>query len=172
MDFDWLKAHIEREGNLEKVLADSAERICEGFLADRMTVYQAVDDGTALVAILQMGLESFGSVKVRLDSNRSVAGYVGANQRVVNIRDANDDAEVAPLELKHKMFRAIDERTGYRTTQVLAAPVVAEGRLLGVVELLNRTDGRRFPKAIEKDLSLLCEILAPALAKAASPALS
>jgi len=172
MDFDWLKARIERDANLEKVLADSAQAICEGFLADRLTVYRAVDDGAALVAVVQMGLESFGSVKVRLDSNRSVAGYVGAHQRLVNIRDANDDAELAPLELKHKMFRAIDERTGYRTTQVLAAPVVTQGRLLGVVELLNRTDGRRFPKAIEKDLTVLCEILAPALAKAASPALS
>ena len=172
MDFDWLKARIEREANLEKVLADSAPMICEGFLADRLTVYRAVDDGAALVAIFQMGLESFGSVKVRLDSNRSVAGYVGANQRLVNIRDGYDDEELAPLALAHKMFRAIDERTGYRTTQILAAPVAAQGRLLGVVELLNRSDGRRFPKSSEKDVTALCEILAPALSKAASPALS
>jgi hypothetical protein len=128
MDFDWLKARIEREANLEKVLADSASSLCEGFLADRLTVYRAVDDGAALVAIFQMGLESFGSVKVRLDSNRSVAGYVGANRRLVNIRDGYDDEELAPLALAHKMFRAIDERTGYRTTQILAAPVVSQGK--------------------------------------------
>ena len=172
MDLDWLKARLEAASDVEKALLDSADEICKGFLADRLTVYRAVDEGTALVAVVQMGLETFGSVKVRVDSNRSIAGYVGRHRAIVNIRDAYDDAELAPLEMKHKMLRAIDERTGYRTTQVLAAPVVAGERLLGVVELLNRTDGRRFPKASEKDVAALCEILATAFAKTASPALT
>ena len=172
MDFGWLETRLAGAADLDKVLRDSASDICAQFLADRLTVYRAVDEGAALMAVVQMGIESFGSVKVRIDSNRSVAGYVGATRQLVNIRDAYDDEELAPLQMKIKMFRAIDERTGYRTTQVLAAPVVSGGRLLGVVELLNRTDGRRCPKASEKDAASLCEILAPAFAKAASPALT
>jgi GAF domain-containing protein len=92
-------------------------------------------------------------VKVRIDSGRSVAGYVGATKKPLNIRDAYDDAELAPLQMQHKMFKAVDERTGFRTTQVLAAPVLSsDGKLLGVVEFLNRLDGRRFPATCEAEL--------------------
>jgi hypothetical protein len=55
--------------------------------------------------------------------------------------------------MAHKMFKAVDERTGFRTTQVLAAPVLSAGnKLLGVVELLNRIDGRRFPTVVRNGL--------------------
>ena len=172
MDFDWLKTRLAQASDIEKTLADASAEICEAFLADRLSVYRAVDEGTALVAVVQMGLDGFGAVKVRLDSNRSVAGHVGSTLKVVNIRDAYDDAELAPLQMKHKMLRAIDERTGYRTTQVLAAPIVADARLLGVVEFLNRKDGRRFPTSCEKDAAALCEVLAPAFARTRSTAVS
>ena len=172
MDFDWLKARLAQSSDIGKTLADSSAEICEAFLADRLSIYRAVDEGAALVAVVQMGLEEFGAVKVRLDSNRSVAGHVGSTRKILNIRDAYDDAELAPLQMKHKMLRAIDERTGYRTAQVLAAPIVADGKLLGVAELLNRKDGRRFPTACEKDIAELCEVLAQAFARSRSTALS
>ena len=168
MDYEGLKARIAQAENVEKVLGGAATEICDAFLADRLTIYKAVDHGTALTAVVQMGLETFGSVKVRIDSNRSVAGYVAAHRRVVNIRDAYDDEELAPLEMQHKMLRAIDERTGYRTTQILAAPILSGERLVGVIELLNRKDGRRFPKASEKEVAALCEALATALEKHSS----
>jgi GAF domain-containing protein len=172
MDFDWLQTRLAQASDIEKVLAESSAEICEAFVADRLSIYRAVDDGAALVAVVQMGLDGFGAVKVRMDSNRSVAGHVGSTRKVVNIRDAYDDAELEPLQMKHKMLRAIDERTGYRTTQVLAAPIVADGKLVGVIELLNRKDGRRFPTSCEKDVAALCEVLAQAFARTRSTALS
>ena len=172
MDFDWLKTRLANASDVEMTLVDSSAEICEAFLADRLTIYRAIDDGTSLMAIVQMGLDGFGRVKVRIDSNRSVAGYVGSTRQLVNIRNAYDDEELAPLEMQHKMLRVIDERTGYRTTQILAAPIVADGKLLGVIELLNRKDERRFPKACEKDAAALCDVLAQALARTRSTALS
>jgi GAF domain-containing protein len=136
---------------------------CKTFNADRMTVYRVSDDGNALVAIVQSELEEFGAIKVKLDSRRSIAGYVGSTRKVVNIGDAYDDKELAPLDMERKMFLAVDERTGYRTHQVLAAPVVKDGKLVGVVELLNRLDRKRFPAACEQEILKLCEALAPSL---------
>ena len=172
MDYEGLRARIGQAADTEKALHDAAGEICDAFLADRLTIYKAVDNATALAAVVQMGLETFGSVKVRIDSNRSIAGYVAAHRCVLNIRDAYDDAELAPLDMQHKMLRVIDERTGYRTTQILAAPILRGEQLVGVIELLNRKDGRRFPKASEKDVATLCEILAPALEKHSSAEVS
>jgi GAF domain-containing protein len=167
VDLGWLEARLAKATDVEGVLRDATARICKAFKADRLTIYRASDDGTHLSSIVQAGIESFGSVKVRVDSNRSVAGYAAANRRVVNIRDAYDDAEMAALQLTRKMFLAVDERTGFRTTQVLAAPIVsATDKLLGVVEFLNREDDRRFPQACEADAKQLCALLATALGRA------
>ena len=171
MDLGWLEARLKKASDVETVLREATGEICAAFKADRLTIYGASDDGVTLSSIVQSGIESFGSVKVRIDSNRSVAGYVGATRRVLNIRDAYDDAEMASLHMAHKMFKAVDERTGFRTTQVLAAPVVSpSGKLLGVVELLNRVDGRRFPSASEADVKELCATLATAFEKQRVPA--
>ncbi len=166
MDLGWLEARLEQASGVETVLRDATGDLCRAFNADRLTVYRATDDGVYLSSIVQAGIESFGTVKVRIDSNRSVAGYVGATRRLLNIRDAYDDAEMAALNMAHKMFKAVDERTGFRTTQVLAAPIVSpSGKLLGVLELLNRLDGRRFPSVCEADVKELCALIATALEK-------
>jgi GAF domain-containing protein len=167
MDLDWLKKRINDASDPHTALRDASGEVCKAFNADRMTVYRVTEDGGALAAVVQTDLEDYGAIKVRVDSRRSLAGYVGASRRVVNIADAYDDRELAPLNMQRKMFMAVDERTGYRTRQVLAAPVVAsgDGKLVGVVELLNRLDRQRFPEACEKDIVALCETLAPALEK-------
>jgi len=171
VDIAWLETRLARDPNPDGVLRQSTIEICDLFKADRVTIYRATPEGTHLASVVQSGIESFGSVKVRIDSGRSVAGYVAATRNPINIRDAYDDAELAPLNMQHKMFKAVDERTGFRTTQVLAAPILSgDGKLLGVVELLNRSDRRRFPSQCESDLKQLCEAIAKAFAKQPAPA--
>ena len=171
MDLGWLEARLAKATDVDAVLRESTAKISAAFKADRLTIYRVSDDGAHLVSIVQSGLESFGTVKVRIDSNRSVAGYAGAHKRIVNIRDAYDDAEMASLDMAHKMFKAVDERTGFRTTQVLAAPILSPtAKLLGVVEFLNQVDGRRFPTSCEADAKQLCAAIAAALVKHGVPA--
>ena len=166
MDLDWLKQRLDKAPDLEQALRESATQICKRFGCDRVSIYRTTEDGASLLAAVQLGLEGFGAVKVRIDSNRSVAGYVGAERKLVNIGDAYDEKELAPLAMKQRMFRAVDERTGYKTRQVLAAPVVAaDGKLLGVVELFNRADHQRFPATAEKEIAVLCAYLATLFAK-------
>ena len=167
MDLDWLKSRIDKAADIDQALRDAASEICRRFSCDRLTIYRATDDGAALIAAVQTGLEDFGAVKVRVDSSRSVAGHVGALRKLVNIADAYDEKELAPLQMKMRMFRAVDERTGYQTRQVLAAPIVAasNGQLLGVVELFNRKDKQRFPSTSEDGVTALCAFLATVFAK-------
>jgi len=167
MDLDWLKPRIEKARDVDEALREAAPEICKRFGCDRISIYRATDDGVSLIAVVQLGLESFGAVKVRIDSSRSVAGYVGAQRKLVNIGDAYDEKELAPLAMKQRLFRAVDERTGYKTRQVLAAPIVSAstGKLLGVVELFNRADKQRFPAEAENGIVALCAALAAAFSK-------
>jgi len=167
MDLDWLKPRIEKAPDVDEALREAAPEMCKRFGCDRISIYRATDDGVSLIAVVQLGLESFGAVKVRIDSNRSVAGYVGAQRKLVNIGDAYDEKELAPLAMKQRLFRAVDERTGYKTRQVLAAPIVSasNGKLLGVVELFNRADKQRFPAETENGIVALCAALAVAFSR-------
>jgi signal transduction protein with GAF and PtsI domain len=161
MNLDRVTAALAKAADIEAALRDAAPEICKAFTAERLTVYRTTADGSSLKAIVQTGLETYGAVKVKIDSNRSLAGRVAATGRLLNIADVYDEKELAPLAMKMRMFRAVDERTGFQTRQVLAAPVIGKGKVLGVVELLNRADKVRFPDDCERGALALCQALAP-----------
>ena len=52
-----------------------------------------------------------------------------------------------------------DKRTGFRTTQILAMPILHEGKVLGVVQLLNKKHGIRFTKDDEASVARIAKTL-------------
>mgnify|MGYP000966231858 CR=1 FL=1 len=62
-----------------------------------------------------------------------VGSYVALSKRVVNIRDVYDDAELKSVHPGLRFLQEVDKRTGYRTKQMLVAPILdPSGELLGV----------------------------------------
>jgi signal transduction histidine kinase len=71
--------------------------------------------------------------EIRLSRGQGVAGWVAEHRTAVNVPDAYADARFNP---------AVDKRTGFRTRSIVAAPLLdPTGRLLGVVQVLNRHGG-------------------------------
>jgi sigma-B regulation protein RsbU (phosphoserine phosphatase) len=71
--------------------------------------------------------------EIRLKMGEGIAGYVAATGEVLNIENAYDDP---------RFMQAFDQMTGYRTHTVLTAPVRnPQGRIIGVVQLLNKFGG-------------------------------
>ncbi|HNQ75423.1 MAG TPA: secretion system protein E, partial [Pseudothauera hydrothermalis] len=70
------------------------------------------------------------------------------------------------LSANLRFNREIDERSGFRTRQILAAPVIEpeSGRLEGVIQLINATGGR-FSAVAEEGLLGLAHTLGVAFAK-------
>ena len=101
----------------------------------------------------------------------SIAGYVALTQQVLNIGDVYDEAQLRDISPELQFQRGPDQRTGYRTRQVLAAPITdAQGKeLLGVLQLVNPRSGHRFSTLQLECLQALCETLAVALAARQSP---
>jgi type II secretory ATPase GspE/PulE/Tfp pilus assembly ATPase PilB-like protein len=77
-------------------------------------------------------------------SNESISGYCAASGKVVNILNAYDDNELRRINPELKFNKSYDEKTGYKTTQVLAAPVAYNKYLLGVIQLINKKSGDHF----------------------------
>lgn len=145
-----------------------AGAICAAFRAQRLTLHAVSADGAFLEALVQSGLEGYGKIRLPLDAGKSVAGYAGRYARLVNIRNVYDKDELRAFAPPLQFLGEVDRRTGFRTREMLAAPILTPaGGLLGAVQILNRTDKQPFPRDCETGLGELCRVLAGKFAEEA-----
>jgi len=114
---------------LERILA-ATKRVAE---AERATLYLLQPDGRTLQSHATQG----GTPTIIvLPVDKGIAGACATERATINIPDAYDDP---------RFDRGWDTRTGFRTRAVLAVPMVApDGRLVGVIQVLNRADNGAF----------------------------
>jgi GAF domain-containing protein len=67
----------------------------------------------------------------------SIAGYVAETGEPLNIRDVYE----IPKGEEYRFNDSFDQRTGYRTQSVLTVPMKHDGRILGVIQLINPREG-------------------------------
>ncbi len=73
-------------------------------------------------------------IDLRLPANKGIVGYVAATGEKLNIPDAYKD---------ERFDVSSDQKTGYRTRNILCMPVFnSGGKLIGVSQLINRIQGQ------------------------------
>ncbi len=119
--------------------------ICSLFNADRLTIYSIGEDKASIVSKVKTGLNSFKDLRLPI-ADQSIAGHVALAKKTVNIRDVYDEAELKAINPSLRFLQEVDKRTGYRTKQMLVAPIVdaQSSELLGVVQLINNKAGDAF----------------------------
>jgi Nif-specific regulatory protein len=96
-----------------------------------------------LIVKVATGPVSTGLKEVRLKMGQGVAGWVAEQKKGVIVNDVGHDPRFDPH---------VDCSTGFTTKSILAVPLVEEGRVLGVLEVLNTSKPKQFNQA---DLDLL-----------------
>lgn len=152
---------IHSTQNVDEIMLDVTRDICQLFDADRLTIYTVSEDGQSIVSKVKSGLNSFKDIKLPL-SESSIAGCCALNRRFMSIKDVYDDSELKSYSPNLSFLKAVDQRTGYRTKQMMVAPIVAaEGNdLLGVIQVINHLSGTPFPGLFEEGLVELSKTLA------------
>jgi type II secretory ATPase GspE/PulE/Tfp pilus assembly ATPase PilB-like protein len=161
--------------NIDEIILEMSQDICELFHCDRLTIYIVSDERQSIVSKLKTGLSSHKDIRLPI-SEHSIAGYVAASGKAINVRDVYDDLELASHSPRLSFLKDIDRRTGYRSKQMLVAPIVdaQSNELLGVVQLINNRSDAPFPAVAEEGIQALAQTLAVAFAlrqKARLPAL-
>ena len=105
---------------------------------------------TDLLLVFQVAIgEKASELKpFRVPLTQGIAGWVARNAQGTFSNDAYRD---------ERFFGAIDRRSGFVTQMVMAAPLIVQGRVTGVIEVFNKPGG--FDDA---DLELLSTIAASA----------
>jgi sigma-B regulation protein RsbU (phosphoserine phosphatase) len=94
---------------------------------------------------------------INLPVGKGVAGWVAQTGKIVNIPNAYRDSRFNP---------EVDQQSGYKTKTILCVPVKAKnGRLLGVLQVLNKKNGI-FSREDELFASLYAEHIAIAIQNA------
>ena len=152
---------IHSTTNIDEIMLDVTRDICQLFDADRLTVYVMSEDAQSIISKIKSGLNSFKDIKLPL-SESSIAGYCALNKRFMNIKDVYDDAELKSYSPNLAFLKAVDQRTGYRTKQMMVAPILAGegGELLGVIQVINHLPATPFPPLTEEGMVELAKTLA------------
>ena len=154
---------IHATSNIDEIMLDVSQDICTLFNADRLTIYVVGDDKASLISKVKTGLNSFKDLKLPI-AEQSIAGYSAAHKKLLNIKDVYDLQELAAHSGTLRFLQDVDKRTGYRTKQMLVAPVVDEdGELVGVMQVINNRAGQPFPAMVEEGVKELAQTLAVAL---------
>ncbi|HYD78624.1 MAG TPA: ATPase, T2SS/T4P/T4SS family [Paucimonas sp.] len=152
---------IHSTGNVDEIMLDLSQDICDLFNCDRLTIYALSEDKQTIVSKVKTGLNTSKDLRLPV-TDQSIAGYVALSKRVVNLRDVYDDAELKSHSPKLHFLSEVDKRTGYRTKQMLVAPMVDthSHELIGVVQLINNRSGGPFSTVAEEGIKELCATLA------------
>ena len=155
---------IHATSNIDEIMLDVTKDICNLFNADRLTIYIVGDDRASLVSKVKTGLNSFKDLKLPI-AEQSIAGYAALNKKMLNLKDVYDEKELSSHSPHLRFLQDVDRRTGYRTKQMLVAPIVEQGTndLVGVIQLINNKAGQPFPSMVEDGVRELAQTLAVAL---------
>ena len=162
---------IHATANIDEIMLELSGEICSLFNADRLTIYTVGDDKASIVSKVKTGLNSFKDLRLPI-ADQSIAGHVALSKKTVNIRDVYDEAELKAINPSLRFLQEVDKRTGYRTKQMLVAPIVdaQSSELLGVVQLINNKAGTPFAAVAQEGVKGLCETLAIAFTQRNRPA--
>ncbi len=155
-------ARIHETENVEQIMLEVSPDICKLLNADRLTLYAVTEDGTAIISKVKVGLNSSRELKLPI-TPQSLAGYAAYSRKLVNLPDVYDDEALKQIHPQLTFLKEVDKRSGYRTKQMLAAPVLEGETLHGVLQVINNKSDQPFSELEVEGVLELCKTLATAI---------
>jgi type II secretory ATPase GspE/PulE/Tfp pilus assembly ATPase PilB-like protein len=153
---------IHETENIDQIMLEASQDICKLFNADRLTLYAVNEDRSSIVSKVKTGLNTSRDLKLPV-SAQSIAGYVAMSRQMVNIPDVYDDEGLKKIHPALSFLQEVDKRSGYRTKQMLVAPVMDGDTLYGVLQVINNRSDQPFGKLEEDGARQLCKTLGIAI---------
>ncbi|MBW3539440.1 MAG: SpoIIE family protein phosphatase [Planctomycetes bacterium] len=122
---------LAAQHDLDDVLGTVTTGACAALDCERASLFLYDAATTELFTRIVTELEI---EEIRFPADRGVAGWVARSGGLANIQDPHADERWNP---------SFDRQTGFRTRNILAAPLrsVRDGRMVGVLQLLNKRAG-------------------------------
>ncbi len=148
--------------SLDEILLTSREDIQRLVSCERVTIY-AKDPSKEEIYSKSMDGTEVKEIRVPVNAG-SLAGYAALKKKSLRIGDVYDAKAVAAVDPSLRFDTTWDKKTGFRTRQVMAVPILKDNRLYGVIQCINTRDGKPFREDHEVILTDLAKTLGIAYA--------
>ena len=155
---------IHTAKSLDELFFELKSELATLFEVEQLTLYAVDREKRELYSkYLLDPLDGVQEIRVPINE-ASISGYCARYGKIVNIADAYDAAELATINPRLSFDPSWDKRSGFRSRQMLAVPILVERKyLMGVLLLINKRDGDRFTVEEEGFASDIAETLGLAL---------
>lgn len=137
---------IDSQDNLFKVLDEILYQALVTIKSDHGSLMLVDEEAQELVFILVHGEFRERLQGFRMNWHQGIAGWVVKNGQSLTVNQTRFDS---------RFSAEIDHTFGFTTDRILAVPLKAGPRVLGVIELVNKSNGSDFTEADSTALSLL-----------------
>ena len=151
---------IHAATNVKQILIDLRDDILSIFNAKSITIYVADRTKNEIYSMLLAG-SKLKEIRLPID-NRSIAGHVANNKKFVNIPDAYNSSELQKISTEIHFDSSWDKKSGFKTSQILAVPILYDDILMGVIQILNTEDGESFTEEDQNSLMEMAGVLGTA----------
>lgn len=131
-----------------KVIMSQIQELIPSEAWSILLVDEESGDLTFEMALGEKGAADLTTTRIKM--GEGVAGWVAQTGEPTIVNDVKNDTR-----FQHRF----DELTRFQTRAILCAPLTSRGRIIGVVEIMNRTSGNRFTR---RDMNLLLTMVEPA----------
>lgn len=151
--------HIQAGENVEHVILEVSNDICKLLNADRITLYLVNEEQNAIVSKVKTGLHSNSEIRLPI-TPQSIAGYVAFSRQLLNLPDVYDEEYLKQIHPSLTFLKIVDQRSGYRTKQMLVVPIMEGPTLYGVLQVINNKNNEPFNDLEVEGTLALCKTLA------------
>ncbi len=157
-----VSTRIHDTENLDQLMLDVSPDICKLLNAERLTLYAVSEDQSAIVSKVKTGLNSSRDLKLPIGT-QSLAGFAAMSRQLHNIADVYNAASLKRLHPALTFLQEVDKRSGFRSKQMLVAPILAGEQLYGVLQIINNRSDQPFGELEVDGVQQLCATLATAI---------
>jgi signal transduction histidine kinase len=118
--------------DLEQVLKTVMQKATDVLKVEGTSVLLLDDEDKELVLETVVGPQAEKVKGLRLPLGQGIAGWVAREGQPLLVPDVKEEP---------RFYSGIDEATGFVTQSVLAVPLKVKGRVIGVIEAVNKTEG-------------------------------
>jgi len=124
---------------IRDIIVDIKEDIRKLFNIYILTIY-VIDKAKKEIFTLQNDGVKTKEIRFPIDYS-TFAGYVAKKKKMLHITDAYNTREIRRINDALRFDDSRDEKTGILTGQIIASPIVHDGIIVGVMEIMNKKGG-------------------------------
>ena len=143
--------------HIEDVLEHAMKWAQEFMDAEASSVYELDRPKNELFIRLARGDKKDSVRGIRLKIGEGIAGWVAQTARAVVSQDVGKDKRFSPK---------YDEKTGFKTRSVICVPLISKDEPIGVLQVINKKDGKPFSNSDFKLLTGMAQQVAIAMENA------